>query len=171
MISNEVLPYKEKIFMAFPNENLANNNGQIILKHNSITFFEFKESFPNYDWKDKFKHFFKKIQIFLELYKMRDIYDQEYIQIFFVYDNIPDIFYISYMKMEIDKLFKSYFKSFEFGIFYFSRGINMINNQEIEKKLNQHENIIKDILDIINIFPNEEIKKKIAETKGRYKFK
>ena len=171
VVSNEVLPYKEKIFMAFPDKSLANNNGQIILKHNSITFFEFKESFPNYDWKDKFKHLFKKIQIFLELYKMRDIYEQEYIQIFFVYDNIPDIFYISYMKMEIDKIFKSYFKSFEFGIYYFSRGINMINNQEIEKKLNQHENIIKDILDIINIFPNEEIKKKIAETKDRYKFK
>jgi hypothetical protein len=102
---------------------------------------------------------------------MRDIYEQEYIQIFFVYDNIPDIFYISYMKMEIDKLFKSYFKSFEFGIYYFSRGINMINNQEIEKTLNQHENIIKDILDIINIFPNEEIKKNIAEIKDRHKFK
>ena len=171
VVSNEVLPYKEKLFMIFPSKNLANNNGQIILKSNSVIFFEFKVSFPNYDWKDKFKHFFKKIQIFLDLYRKRELYDQENIQIFFVYDNMPDIFYISYMKMEIDKLFKNYFESFEFGVYYFSRGINMINNQEIKSKLKEHENLLKDILNIINISKNEEINKKVAELKDRYKFK
>ena len=171
VVSNEVLPYKEKLFMIFPSKNLANNNGQIILKSNSVIFFEFKVSFPNYDWKDKFKHFFKKIQIFLDLYRKRELYDQENIQIFFVYDNMPDIFYISYMKMEIDKLFKNYFESFEFGVYYFSRGINMINNQEIKSKLKEHENLLKDILNIINISKNEEINKKVAELKDRYKLK
>jgi hypothetical protein len=171
VVSNEVLPYKEKLFMIFPSENFANNNGQIILKSNSVIFFEFKVSFPNYDWKDKFKHFFKKIQIFLDLYRKRELYVQENIQIFFVYDNMPDIFYISYMKMEIDKLFKNYFESFEFGVYYFSRGINMINNQEIKSKLKEHENLLKDILNIINISKTEEINKKVAELKDRYKFK
>ena len=84
---------------------------------------------------------------------------------------MPDIFYISYMKMEIDKLFKNYFESFEFGVYYFSRGINMINNQEIKSKLKEHENLLKDILNIINISKDEEINKKVAELKDRYKFK
>ena len=157
--------------MIFTSKNLANNNDKIILKSNSVIFFEFKVSFPNYDWKDKFKHFFKKIQIFLDLYRKRELYDQENIQIFFVYDNMPDIFYISYMKKEIYKLFKNYFESFEFEVYYFSRGINMINNQEIKSKLKEHENLLKDILNIINISNNEEINKKVAELKDRYKFK
>lgn len=137
IINPEFLPYKEKLFMIFPKGKI-NNNKNIILKQNSVIFFEFKVSFPQYYWKDKFNIIFKKIKKFLEIYHERGIYKEENIQIFFVYDNIPDIYYIKDMKSYINKNFSAAFSNFEFGIYYFSRGINIINNQNIEKKLNDN---------------------------------
>ena len=102
---------------------------------NKITIL-FKVSFPQFYWKEKFSHFFKKIQKFLELYKKRDLYKKEYIQIYFIYDNMPDIYYIKEMKSYINKNYASLFTNFEFGIYYFSRGISIINNQNTDEKLN-----------------------------------
>ena len=138
VINPEFLPYKEKIFMTFP-KRVLNNNKAIILKKNSVIFFEFKVSFPQFYWKEKFSHFFKKIQKFLELYKKRDLYKKEYIQIYFIYDNMPDIYYIKEMKSYINKNYASLFTNFEFGIYYFSRGISIINNQNTDEKLNDNE--------------------------------
>jgi hypothetical protein len=59
VIDNNFLPYKEKIFMTFPKKEHSNNN-KIILKRNSIIFFEFKVSFPQFTWKNKFSHLLKK---------------------------------------------------------------------------------------------------------------
>ena len=64
--------------MAFPFKKFINNN-KIILKSNSIIFFEIKISFPQYKWKDTYKHFFKK---FLAIFKQRGIYNSEYLQMF-----------------------------------------------------------------------------------------
>ena len=193
VISPEFLPYKEKIFMTFPKG--IDNNKDIILKKNSVIFFEFKASFPQYYWKEKFSHFFKKIKKFLEIYNMRGLYEKEYIQIYFIYDNMPDIYYIKDMRKYIKNNFSSFFTNFEFGIYYFSRGINIINNQNIEKKLNENEkeisnnkeniktlktelnstktelkatkDFIEDIFSMFELINNESIKLKFEEIKKK----
>ena len=48
IIENEDLPYKEKIFMTFPKTDNKINNQKIILKKNSIIFFEMKSNFPQF---------------------------------------------------------------------------------------------------------------------------
>ena len=37
------------------------------------------------------------------------------------------------------------FTNFEFGIFYFSKGINILNNQIIQKQLSDMQSTIKEI--------------------------
>ena len=137
-IDGNILPYKEKIFMSFPKPYIISNNGMIILKKKSIIFFEFKTSFPQFFWKDKFHHLFSKIKKFIEIYKNRGDYNQEYLQIFFVYDTMPEIYNIRKMKSFISKNFSHMFSNFEFGIYYFTRGINLINEQIIEQKINDN---------------------------------
>ena len=138
-------PYREKLMMNFPKEIKEDNNQKIILKKNSIIFFEFKSSFPQFNWKDKFNLIFKKVENFLEIYKSRGVYKKEYIQIFFVYDSMPEIYYLKYMKSYINKHFGFMFTNFEFGIFYFSKGINILNNQIIQKQLSDMQSTIKEI--------------------------
>ena len=150
-------PYKEKIFMVFPKESKKHidNNKKIVLKKKSIIFFEFKVSFPQYYWKNKFCLLFKKIKKFLEIYNKRGLYGGEYIQIYFLYDNIPDIYYIKDMMNYISKNLGNMFENFEFGIYYFSRGVSLINNQNIEKKLDFAENNIKNyISELTNLYAN-----------------
>ena len=171
-------PYKEKIFMVFPKENKKNinNNKKIILKKKSIIFFEFKVSFPQYYWINKFTHLFKKIKKFLEIYKQRGLFNGEYIQIYFIYDNIPDVYYIKDMMNYINKNYSELFKNFEFGIYYFSRGVSLINNQNIEKKLNRNaQNLANtnDYIDeltklLLNINTNPELTQKVNELKEKF---
>ena len=131
--------------MNFPKELKEDNNQKIILKKNSIIFFEFKSSFPQFNWKDKFNLIFKKVEKFLEIYKSRGVYEKEYIQIFFVYDSMPEIYYLKYMKSYINKHFGPMFANFEFGIFYFSKGINILTNQIIQKQLSDMQTTIKEM--------------------------
>ena len=138
-------PYRQKLMMNFPKELKEDNNQKIILKKNSIIFFEFKSTFPQFNWEDKFNLFFKKVEKFLEIYKSRGVYEKEYIQLFFVYDNIPEIYYLKYMKSYINKHFGLMFANFEFGIFYFSKGINILNNQIIQKQLSDMQTTIKEM--------------------------
>ena len=81
IIENEDMPYKEKIYMVFPLGDKKINNQKIILKKKSSIFFEFKSSFPQFKWKEKFSHLFKKVQKFIKIYKNRGLYTNEYIQI------------------------------------------------------------------------------------------
>ena len=90
LIDVEYLPYKEKMFIIIPKADI-NNNKKIILKKKSIIFFEFKTSFPQYYWKEEISQLFEKIKNFLEIYKNRGDYTQEYIQIYFIYDYMPEI--------------------------------------------------------------------------------
>ena len=82
---------------------------------------------------------------FLEIYKSRGVYKKEYIQIFFVYDSMPEIYYLKYMKSYINKHFGFMFTNFEFGIFYFSKEITILSNQIIEKKLFVMQETIKEM--------------------------
>ena len=138
-------PYQTKLMMYFPKEIKEDNNQKIILKKNSIIFFEFKSSFPQFNWKDKFNLFFKKVKKFLEIYKRRGVYEKEYIQLFFVYNSMPEIYYLKYMKSYINKHFSFMFDNFEFGIFYFSKEITILSNQIIEKKLSDMQESIKEM--------------------------
>lgn len=164
-------PYKEKIFMFFPKESKKHidNNKKIILKKKSIIFFEFKVSFPQYYWKNKFGLLFKKIKKFLEIYNKRGLYGGEYIQIYFLYDNIPDIFYIKDMKNYINKNLGNLFEKFEFGIFYFSRGVTLINNENIEKKLNIIKNYISELTNLYASYnTNPEFIAKLQELNKKF---
>ena len=182
-------PYKEKIFMVFPKENKKNinNNKKIFLKKKSIIFFEFKVSFPQYYWKNKFSHFFKKIKKFLEIYNKRGLYNGEYIQIYFIYDNIPDVYYIKEMMNYINRNFSDMFKNFEFGIYYFSRGVSLINNQviknnlekkisstneyinDLEKKISSTNDYINEIAKLFsNYNTNPELKEKLNELNKKF---
>jgi len=177
-IDEEYLPYKEEVFMAFPKEKI-NNNKKIILKKESIIFFEFKASFPELFWKENFNFIFKKIKNFLEVYKKRHVYFEEYIQIYFVYDNMPEIYYVKEMKSYISKNFSQMFENFEFGIYYFSRTISLISDEQNIKDLRNNIATVKDELDktktfmnsIISLFdliPNEEIKERLEKMKKEF---
>ena len=87
IIENEDMPYKEKIYMTFPEVDKKVNDKKIILKKKSIIFFEFKSEFPQFNWKEKFSHLFKKVQKFITIYQNRVLYNNEFIQIYFLYDN------------------------------------------------------------------------------------
>ena len=186
-IDNEFRPYKEQLFMNFPKDEITNNK-KIIFKNKSIIFCEFKVSFPLINWKDNFTHLFKKIKNFIEIYKMRGLYTQELIQIFFIYDNMPDIYNIWEIKNFLVKNFSSVFSHFEFGIYYFTRGIGIINtekelidikNESAKTKeitqgnsnelSNTIQNIFKDISRILDMTVDEKTKEELKKLKEKYK--
>ena len=121
--------------MTFPKADNKINNQKKKKKKNSIIFFEMKSNFPQFKWKDNFTHLFNKISKFIEIYKKRGVFNNEYIQIYFIYDNIPQLYYEKNMRRFINSNFNDLFENFEFGLYYFSRGINIINNQILENKL------------------------------------
>ena len=137
VLENEDMPYKEKIYMTFPRiGDKKEYNQKIILKKNSIIFFEFKSAFPQFKWREKFSHLFKKVEKFIKIYQNRGLsYNNECIQIYLIYDNIPDLYNIKSMKSYINQQFSKLFEKFEFGLYYFSKGITIINNQILEKRL------------------------------------
>ena len=57
----------------------------------------------------------------------------EYIQIYLLYDSLPELYYIHFMKSYINKNFCYLFEKFEFGIYYFTKGITIINNEILKK--------------------------------------
>ena len=184
-INPEFLPYKEKLFMHFPkNEN--NNSKTLILKHNSIIFFELKKAFPEYYWKDKIKNIFKKIKKFIEIYQKRGIYNNQNIQIFFIYDYFPISYEINDLKNYIIKEFSKSFPNFEFGIYYFSLGLNLVNSTSMQKKFNENiqklennvtamktqmdntQKFINEFSNLLKNLGNDEIKKKIESLENNY---
>ena len=187
IIDNNFLPYKEKIFMTFPEIKISNDK-KIILKKNSIIFFEFNTSFPQYNWKSKFSQLLEKIKNFLEIYKMRGLYNNEYIQIYFIYDNVPDIYYINDIKRFMNN-HPDLEVNYEFGIYYFTRGINLINNQILENNIKElkeqtknlqkmmkeqtksWKNMIKEFLGVLNLKNEEERRQKIDDLKAKYNIK
>ena len=184
VIDNNFLPYKEKIFMTFPKKEHSNNN-KIILKRNSIIFFEFKVSFPQFTWKNKFSHLLKKIKKFLDIYKMRGLYNNEYIQIYFIYDNFPDIYFIIDIKRFINNMSNNldFSINYEFGIYYFTRGVSLINNQMLENNIkkdmknnmknmmkNMMKKMMKDFAKTLNIKNEEERDKEIDDLISKYDF-
>ncbi len=128
IINDEFLPYEEKIFMCWPKEINTTNNKKIILKKNSIIFFEFKALFPQNNWKDKFNGHLRKIRRFLDIYQKRGLYNQENIQIYLIYYNIPDIYFIEEIKTYMNRQNLAFFSTYEIGIYYFTSGKNLINN-------------------------------------------
>ena len=180
IINNDFMPYKEKLFMTFPKLNISNDK-KIILKKNSIIFFEFKISFPQYNWRNRFEHLLKKVKKFLEIYNMRGLYNDEYIQIYLIYDKMPDIYDIedikSYMNNHSDLLY-----NYEFGIYYFTQKINIVTNQMIEDSMNELKNEIldakrqrkelkdltKDLFGVLESKYGEKTKEKCKELKSKY---
>ena len=171
IINSTFLPYKEKILLPFQKKEKSNGD-KIILKKNSIIFFEFKVSFPQFTWKNKFIHLLKKIKKFLEIYKMRGLYNNEYIQIYFIYDNFPDIYFIDDIKKYLKKN-SDLGVNFEFGIYYFTRGISFINNITLENNVNDNlKNMMRDILETFDLIKGkgiEGMEEKVNELKSKYK--
>ena len=80
---------------------------------------------------------------------MRGLYNNEYIQIYFIYNIFPDIYFISDIK--IQRL------NYKFGIYYFTRGVSLINNQINEDNIKKE--MKTDIAKTLNIKNKEERKK------------
>ena len=167
IIENEDLPYKEKIFMTFPKIDNKMSDQKIILKKNSIIFFEMKSNFPQFKWKDNFTHLFKKISKFIEIYKKRGVFNNEYIQIYFIYDNIPQLYYEKGMRRYINSNFNDLFENFEFGLYYFSRGINIINNQMLENKITDLDGKVNKLFELLEKVDNVEIKEELNKIKQK----
>ena len=165
IIENEDMPYKEKIYMTFPLGDKKVNNQKIILKKNSIIFFEFKSAFPQFNWREKFSHLFKKVEKFIKIYQNRGLsYNNEYIQIYLLYDNLPDLYNIKFMKSYINQQFSKLFEKFEFGLYYFSKGITIINNQILEKKLEEKlEKKLDDIYNVLKLIKDENVQKELQK--------
>ena len=167
IIENEDLPYKEKIFMTFPKIDNKMSDQKIILKKNSIIFFEMKSNFPQFKWKDNFTHLFKKISKFIEIYKKRGVFNNEYIQIYFIYDNIPHLYYEKSMRKYIHTNFNDLFENFEFGLYYFSRGINIINNQMLQSKITDLDGKVNKLFELLEKVDNVEIKEELKKIKQK----
>ena len=160
IIENEDMPYKEKIYMTFPQENKKVNYQKIVLKKKSIVFFEFKSTFPQFKWKKKFSHLFKKVQKFIQIYQNRGLYNNEYIQIYLIYDNLPDLYNVKSMKSYVNQNFWNIFTKFEFGLYYFSKGITILNNQILEKKLD-------DIFNVLKLINDDNVQKELQKILGK----
>ena len=168
IINSTFLPYKEKILLPFQKKEKSNGD-KIIFKKNSIIFFEFKVSFPQFTWKNKFIHLLKKIKKFLKIYKMRGLYNNEYIQIYFICDNFPDIYFIEDIKKYLNKN-SDFGVNFEFGIYYFTRGISLINSITLENNVKDNmKNMMRDILETFDLIKEKGIEEKINELKTKYK--
>ena len=64
------------------------------------------------------------------------------------------------MKSYINQQFSKLFEKFEFGLYYFSKGITIINNQILEKKLDGIYNVLKLIKD-------ENVQKELKKVFGK----
>lgn len=172
IIENEDMPYKEKIYMTFPQENKKVNYQKIVLKKKSIVFFEFKSTFPQFKWKKKFSHLFKKVQKFIQIYQNRGLYNNEYIQIYLIYDNLPDLYNVKSMKSYVNQNFWNIFTKFEFGLYYFSKGITILNNQILEKKLEKKfekklEKKLDDIFNVLKLINDDNVQKELQKILGK----
>ena len=171
--------YKEKLFMVFQKEDNKhiNNDKKIFLKKKSLIFFEFQESFPRYYWKNIFNLLFEKIKNFIDIYSKRGVYNGEYIQIYFFYNNNPDVYYTNDLMTYINNNFGNMFTNFEFGIYYFSRGISLINNQNklnnnaknIDNEIKPYINLIKELSNFFeNNNTNQEFNEQFNELKKKF---
>ena len=176
IIENEDMPYKEKIYMTFPQELKKVNNQKIVLKKKSIVFFEFKSTFPQFKWRQKFSHLFKKVQKFIEIYQNKGLYNNEYIQIYLLYDNLPDLYYVKSMKSYVNQKFWNIFANFEFGLYYFSKGITILNNQILEKKIEENleeklegkfEEKLNDIYNLLKLIKDDNVQKELEKIFGK----
>lgn len=94
------------------------------------------------------------------------------------------------MKKYINKYFLHLFAKFEFGIYYFTRAINIISEQNIEQQLDANkkeindnkENIknleielsttnkfVNEIFSLFELIDNEELKQKLNQIKNKHK--
>ena len=146
--------------MTFPQGIKKVNYQKILLKKKSIVFFEFKSTFPQFKWRQKFSHLFKKVEKFIQIYQNRGLYNNEYIQIYLIYDNLQDLYNVKSMKSYANQKFSNLFTKFEFGLYYFSKGITILNNQILEKKLD-------DIFNVLKLIKDENVQKELQKILGK----
>ena len=116
---------------------------------------------------------------------MRGLYNNEYIQIYFIYDNFPDIYFISDIKRFINNMSNNldFSINYEFGIYYFTRGVSLINGQMLENNIkkdmknnmknmmkNMMKKMMKDFAKTLNINNEEERDKEIDDLISKYDF-
>ena len=146
--------------MTFPQGIKKVNYQKILLKKKSIVFFEFKSTFPQFKWRQKFSHLFKKLEKLIQIYHNRSLYNNEYIQIYLIYDNLQDLYNVKSMKSYANQKFSNLFTKFEFGLYYFSKGITILNNQILEKKLD-------DIFNVLKLIKDDNIQKELKKILGK----
>lgn len=98
---------------------------------------------------------------------MRGVYNNEYIQIYFIYDNIPQLYNEKSMIKYIHTNFNDLFKNFEFGLYYFSKGIYINYNQILEKKITDLDCKVNKLFELLEKVNNVEIKEKLNKIKQK----
>ena len=69
------------------------------------------------------------------------------------------------MRRYINSNFNDLFENFEFGLYYFSRGINIINNQILENKITNLDDKVNKLFELFDKLDNPEIKKELEKIK------
>ena len=98
---------------------------------------------------------------------MRGVYNNEYIQIYFIYDNIPQLYNEKSMIKYINTYFNDLFENFEFGLYYFSKGIYINYNQILEKKITDLDCKVNKLFELLEKVNNVEIKEKLNKIKQK----
>ena len=69
------------------------------------------------------------------------------------------------MRRYINSNFNDLFEKLEFRLYYFSRGINIINNQILENKKTNLDYKVNKLIELLDKLDNAEIKKELNKIK------
>ena len=71
------------------------------------------------------------------------------------------------MRKYIHTNFNDLFENFEFGLYYFSRGINIINNQMLQSKITDLDGKVNKLFELLEKVDNVEIKEELKKIKQK----
>ena len=71
------------------------------------------------------------------------------------------------MRSYINTNFNNLFENFEFGLYYFSRGINLINNQILEDRITNLDAKVNKLFELFEKVDNNEIKEELEKIRQK----
>ena len=71
------------------------------------------------------------------------------------------------MRKYINTNFTDLFENFEFGLYYFSRGISIINNQILENRITDLDGKVNKLFELLEKVDNVEIKEELNKIKQK----
>ena len=71
------------------------------------------------------------------------------------------------MRSYINTNFNNLFENFEFGLYYFSRGINLINNQILEDRITNLDAKVNKLFELFEKVDNNGIKEELEKIRQK----